>query len=137
MTRVVVDASAGAEVLSATLRGRALLQLLPSDAELWVPEHFYVEVLGVLRHQTMFANTLSPARANRAVDRLQRWHLRQAAVAPLVQAAWSRRHNMSAADAVYVALAEHLGAALLTDDHRLIGAPTFPRNVKVLQHPLR
>ena len=44
---------------------------------------------------------------------------------------------MSAADAIYVALAEELGAALLTDDHRLIGAPTFPQSVKVLQLPLR
>ena len=137
MTRVVVDASAGAEMLSATLRGRALLRLLPSDAELWVPEHFYVEVLGVIRHQTMVAKTLSSARADTAVDRLQRWHLRQAAVAPLVQSAWSRRHNMSAADAFYVALAERLGAALITDDHRLIGAPTFPKSVNVLQLPLR
>ena len=124
-------------MLSATLRGRALLRLLPSDAELWVPEHFYVEVLGVIRHQTMVAKTLSSARADTAVDRLQRWHLRQAAVAPLVQSAWSRRHNMSAADAFYVALAERLGAALITDDHRLIGAPTFPKSVNVLQLPLR
>jgi predicted nucleic acid-binding protein len=137
LTRVVVDASAGAEMLSATRRGRALLRLLPSDAELWVPEHFYVEVLGVLRHQSLFAKNLSSARADQAVDRLRRWHLRQAAVAPLVRAAWSRRHNMSAADAIYVALAEELGAALLTDDHRLISAPTFPSGVAILQLPLR
>ncbi|MCB0957245.1 MAG: type II toxin-antitoxin system VapC family toxin [Ilumatobacteraceae bacterium] len=137
MTRVVIDASAGAEIVTATARGRALARVLPSDAELWVPEHFYVEVLGVLRHQSVIARTISPDRAELAVDRLRRWHLRQAAVAPLVLAAWSRRHNMSAADAVYVALAEQVGAALLTDDHRLTGAPTFPMNVAVLQLPLR
>jgi predicted nucleic acid-binding protein len=44
---------------------------------------------------------------------------------------------MSAADAVYVALAEQLGAHLLTDDHRLIRTPSFPASVPVLQHPLR
>lgn len=137
MTRVVIDASAGAEIVTATARGRALALLLPNDAELWVPEHFYVEVLGVLRHQSVIARTIGPDRAELAVDRLRRWHLRQAAVAPLVLAAWSRRHNMSAADAVYVALAEQLGATLLTDDHRLISAPTFPSGVAVLQLPLR
>ena len=107
MTRVVIDASAGAEIVTATARGRAL------------------------------ARIIGPDRADLAVDRLCRWHLRQAAVAPLVRTAWSRRHNMSAADAVYVALAERLGAALLTDDHRLISAPMFPSGVAVLQLPLR
>lgn len=133
----MVDASAGVEMLSATQRGRALARLLPRDAELWVPEHLYVEVLGVLRHQAVIAKTLAATRAEQAVDRLRRWHLRQAAVAPLVADAWSRRHNMSVADAIYVALAEQLDAALLTDDRRLISAPMFPKSVKVLQLPLR
>ena len=137
MTCVVIDASAGAEIVTATVRGRALARLLPDDAELWVPEHFFVEVLSVLRHQSVIARTISPDRAELAIDRLLRWHLRQAAVAPLVLPAWSQRHNMSAADAIYVALAEQLGAALLTDDHRLVGAPTFPSGVTVLQLPLR
>ena len=137
MTRVVIDASAGAEIVAATARGRALARLLPNEAELWVPEHFYVEVLGVLRHQSVITRTISPARAELAIDRLSRWHLRQAAVAPLMLPAWSQRHNMSVADAIYVALADQLGAALLTDDHRLVGAPTFPADVAVLQLPLR
>ena len=137
MTRVVIDASAGAEIVTATARGRALARLLPNDAELWVPEHFYVEVLGVLRHQSVIARTIGPDRAELAIDRLRRWRLRQAAVAPLVLPVWSRRHNMSAADAVYVALAEQLGAFLLTDDHRLIRTPSFPSGVTVLQLPPR
>ena len=137
MTRVVIDASAGTEVVTATARGRALARLLPSDAEFWVPEHFYVEVLGVIRHQSVVTHLITPDRAELAIDRLRRWHLRQAAIAPLVLPAWSRRHNMSAADAVYVALAEQLGASLLTDDHRLIRTPSFPSGVTVLQLPLR
>lgn len=136
MTRVVLDASAGAEIVAATARGRALARLLPSDAELWVPEHFYVEVLGVLQHQSVITDALYSTRAEQAVNRLQRWHLHQAAVAPLVLAAWNRRHNMTAADAVYVALAENLGASFLTDDHRLARSPTFPTSVHVLQLPL-
>lgn len=137
MTCVVIDASAGAEIVAATARGRALARLLPNEAEHWVPEHFFVEVLGVLRHQSVITRTISPDRAELAIDRLRRWRLRQAAVAPLVLPAWSQRHNMSAADAIYVALAGQLGAAFLTDDHRLVGAPTFPADVAVLQLPLR
>jgi predicted nucleic acid-binding protein len=75
------------------------------------------------------------AAASVAVGRLGGWHLRHASVAPLVQAAWSYRHNLTAADALYVALAEQLGASLLTDDHRLAQAPTFPSHVPVLRLP--
>jgi predicted nucleic acid-binding protein len=63
VTRVVIDASAGAEIVTATVRGRALARLLPGYAELWVPEHFYVEVLGVLRHQSVITSTINPTRA--------------------------------------------------------------------------
>jgi hypothetical protein len=46
---VVIDASAGAEIVTDTRRGRALVRLLPADADGWVPEHFYAEVLAVIR----------------------------------------------------------------------------------------
>jgi predicted nucleic acid-binding protein len=95
VTRVVVDASAGGEIVAGTTRSRALTRLLPLDAELGLPEHFYVEALGVIRHQSVAPTILSPVRVDRAVHRLRRWHLRQATVAPMLQSAWSRRHNMS------------------------------------------
>ncbi|HEY5431604.1 MAG TPA: type II toxin-antitoxin system VapC family toxin [Solirubrobacteraceae bacterium] len=134
MTLVVIDASAGVEIVCDTRRGRALARLLPVGAEGWVPEHFYSEVLGVLRWQ-LLGQKLSESQASVAVGRLGGWHLRHASVAPLVQAAWSYRHNLTVADALYVALAEQLGASLLTDDHRLTRAPTFPSHVPVLQLP--
>ena len=133
MTPVVIDASAGAEIVTDTARGRALLRLLPPDAEGWVPEHFFVEVLGVLRHQTLFAKILTDEQASVALRRLQRWHLRQAAVPPLLDDAWALRHNLRVADAVYVALADELGGALLSDDQKMLNAPTFPSSVQVLR----
>ena len=48
---VVIDASAGAEMVGRSRRGRALARLLPQDTVGWVPEHFYAEVLAVLRRQ--------------------------------------------------------------------------------------
>jgi predicted nucleic acid-binding protein len=47
--------------------------------------------------------------------RLEAWQFHRASVRPLVDAAWGYRHNMTAADALYVALAEHLGADLALD----------------------
>jgi predicted nucleic acid-binding protein len=73
----------------------------------------------------------SESQATVAVGRLGGWHLRHASIAPLVQAAWSYRHNLTVADA----LSEQLGASLLTDDHRLVQGPTFPSHVPVLRLP--
>jgi predicted nucleic acid-binding protein len=69
--------------------------------------------------------------------RLRGWRLHHASVASLVDAAWAYRQNMSAADALYVALAEHLGAGFLTDDYKLVDGPTFPRHVNALRLPAR
>lgn len=132
MTPVVIDASAAVEILADTARGRRLAKLLPTDAVGWVPEHFYVEVAGVVRHQTIVARTLDDEAASEVLNRLERWHLRRAQPAPLIAAAWRFRHNMTMADAIYVALAAELDAALLTDDLKLAKSPGLPTNVKAL-----
>ncbi len=131
MTLVVIDASASVEMVCDTRRGRALARLLPVGAEGWVPEHFYA---GGPRRAALAASRSKALRVP-GDRRLGGWHLRHASVAPLVQAAWNYRHNLTAADALYVALAEQLGASLLTDDHRLAQAPTFPSHVPVLRLP--
>lgn len=102
-----------------------------------MPEHFYAEVLGVLRRRLLMEQSLTEAQAAAALARLRAWRLHHASVAPLVDAAWAYRHNMTAADALYVVLAEHLDAEFLTDDHKLADTPTFPRRVKVLRQPTR
>ena len=61
MTPVVIDASAGVEILVDTARGRRVAALLPADAVDWAPEHFCVEAAGILRHQTVVARSLSDA----------------------------------------------------------------------------
>lgn len=130
MTPVVVDASAGAEIVIETRRGNALARLIPAGAQAWVPEHFYVEVLSVIRRQAL-TNTIPEAKATTAVSKLRAWPLRTASVPPLLNAAWAHRHNMTAADAVYVVLVEQLRADFLTDDHNLVDGPTFPSTFKV------
>lgn len=125
MTRVVIDASAGVELVADTVRGRALRALLPSDAVPWVPEVFYVECGAVLRRWDL-RSILTPAQTVRAIAELMAWPLRVTQVRSLFVDAWRLRANVTFADALYVALAEHLGAVLLTDDYRLANTPNLP-----------
>lgn len=136
-TPIVVDASAGVEIVTSTERGRRLAQLVPADGELWVPEHFYSEVFASIRYLHVVAGKVTLHRAEVAIERLTRWHLRQVGLGPLIRPAWAYRHNISGADALYVALAEHLGASLLTDDLRLANSPTFPVAVPLLRLSMR
>jgi predicted nucleic acid-binding protein len=129
---VVVDASAGVELVVNTARGRALRQLIPRGAVLAVPEHFFAEVAGVLRRWEG-SRALTSTVASEAVRRLAEWQLHRAQLAVLLEDAWVYRHNMSIADALYVVLPDRLSASLLTDDHRLTNAPSFPRSVPVLR----
>jgi predicted nucleic acid-binding protein len=55
----------------------------------------------------------------------------------LVSVAWKYRHNLTAADALYVALAEEVNGDLLTDDYKLAAAPILPPELRVLMLPVR
>jgi predicted nucleic acid-binding protein len=73
------------------------------------------------------------AQIGEAIDELMAWPLRVTQVRGLFADGWRLRANVTFADAMYVALAEHLGADLLSDDSRLAKAPGLP--VRVLHLP--
>lgn len=50
----------------------------------------------------------------------------------LLERIWALRHNLTAYDAAYVALAEALDATLLTRDQRLAGASGIRARVEVV-----
>ena len=122
MTRLVLDASAGVELLLNTQRARALSAKLPESAEWWVPEHYFVEVAGALRRAALNGDA-TPERVDRAFSMLDRAVVLRAQVRPLLVDAWARRSSMTIADALYVVLAEHIGASLVTADERLARSP--------------
>jgi predicted nucleic acid-binding protein len=132
VTPGVIDASAGVELAADTVRGRALRALLPADAVPWVPELFYVECGAVLRRRDL-NGILTPAQISQAIGELMAWPLRITQVRGLFAEAWQLRENVTFADAIYIALADHLDADLLSDDIRLANAPGFP--VRVLHLP--
>lgn len=53
-------------------------------------------------------------------------------LAGLVGYAWPLRHNVSANDALYVALARQFGCPLITADRRLAGAPDLGVPITVI-----
>ncbi|MDQ3757246.1 MAG: type II toxin-antitoxin system VapC family toxin [Actinomycetota bacterium] len=125
MTPVVIDASAGVELVADTVRGRALRELLPGDTVPWVPEIFYAECGTVLRRWDL-NKILTSAQIKSALDDLSAWPLRVTQIRSLFADAWKLRANLTFPDALYVALAEHLGAAVLTGDQKLANVPNLP-----------
>jgi predicted nucleic acid-binding protein len=88
------------------------------------PEHFYVECGAVFRRWDL-NRILTPAQIGQAIDELLAWPLRVTQVRALFGDAWRLRANVTFADALYVALAEHLGADLLSDDGLLATRPVY------------
>jgi len=68
-------------------------------------------------------------RAEDALARLLSMPVTVSRSSPLISEAWDYRNNLIVHDAVYVVLAKHLGAVLLTGDHKLAGAPNLPVQV--------
>ena len=78
-------------------------------------------MLSVVRRETL-RGALDQNRALAMLERLREWRVRRVPHDDLVIPAWDYRHNVSAYDALYVALAKRLGATLLTADEALYRA---------------
>ena len=124
MTVLVLDASASVDLLLDTANGRRLQERLPHGARWWVPEHYYLEVSSALRRAEL-SGRVSRDRVAAAFASLVTSEVIRVQVRPLLGDAWTKRHNLTIADAMYVVLAEHLGAALVTTDRKLVNAPTL------------
>lgn len=119
---IVIDASAGVELILNTSTGAALRDLLPPEVEEWAPDVYVVEVAAVLRRAEI-AGRITSQRAATALSRLLAAPMRRVSAARLLPSAWTLRHNLTVADGMYVTLARELSARLVTVDHRLANAP--------------
>lgn len=123
---IVVDASILANALGDDQDdGDAARSELRAAGDLVAPDLVDVETVAVLRKRWL-ARAISDERFDAAVTDLQRWDFERVATLRLVRRAYELRANVTAYDAMYVALAEALGCELLTADQRLAGA-TGPR----------
>lgn len=128
----MLDASALIELVLGTTAGLAIADEL-DDAEesVHVPHLADVEVPNVLRRLVM-DGVVSEALAREALSDFQDLDLSRHAHEPLLDRVWALRKNVSAYDAAYLALAEVLGATLLTCDRRLARTPKIGAAVKVI-----
>lgn len=121
MIRFVIDASAAAEYLLRTPLGQKLEDLI-GEAFLLAPALLDAEVLSVLR-RAFLHRKLEEHRARLALEDLSDWPIDRVPHPVLLREAWKHRHNVSAYDAFYVAVAKLYEAPLLTADGPLSRAP--------------
>ena len=135
---IVLDASAALDFL---LRDEAgfdwVEERLRAGGQLAAPHLLDTEVAHVLRRHVL-GGRLDDGRAAEALADLDALPLDRCPARPLLPRIWELRHNLSAYDATYVALAEALDAALVTGERRLLElpAPASPARIES-RHGLR
>lgn len=124
---IVLDASAALEVLLGTPAADPIAERIFTPGEsLHVPHVFDVEVLQVVRLYCRMGE-IDAERGREAVEDLEDLKAERYPHEPLLQRIWELRDNATAYDAAYLALAELLGAPLVTCDSRLLGAAQAAR----------
>jgi len=133
---IVLDASALVELILYTTTGQLVAARIADPAEgLHVPHLADIEVVQALRRYVREGDINAEAAAV-ALDDLRALDLQRHAHEPLLGRVWELRENLTAYDAVYVALAEVLDGVLLTCDGPLSRAPSLAGRVVLLQGPI-
>ena len=129
---IVLDASAALELVLASSGGAAVARRI-DDAEesLHAPHLLLVEATQALRRLVRIG-AIGEVRAAEALDDLADLDAEYYEHEPLLGRIWQLRDNLTAYDASYVALAEALGAPLLTFDEKLANAPGNHATIEVL-----
>jgi len=129
---IVVDASALLEVLLRTSAAAAVeRRLFDSGQTLYAPHLIDLEVAQVVRRYAA-TGELDVDRGREALADLAEFPLLRYPHDFLLPRIWELRSNLTAYDAVYVALAEVLGAPLLTRDRRLAAASDHHARVELV-----
>ncbi|QVJ02617.1 type II toxin-antitoxin system VapC family toxin [Nocardiopsis eucommiae] len=132
---IVVDTSALVDLyLGVTGHGAGVAQrVLGSDPEWYAPSHQPAEFLSSMRGLVL-GRKFPQADAEAALKLYEMQAISYVdATGPVYHRAWELRHNLSAYDAVYVAVAEELDCALVTADARLAAAPGLRCEVRVIR----
>ena len=129
----VLDASALVELLLGTVAGREVASRIADPTlSLHVPHLADVEVAQALRRYVR-EGALEADSAAVALENLKSLDLERHSHEPLLDRAWALRDNLTAYDAVYVALAEALECTLLTCDGRLARSPGLSQRVELVR----
>lgn len=119
---IVIDAAAVLEMLFATPKGlKVERRVFASGESLHAPDLLDLEVTQVIRRH-LRANALTLIRAQEAFEDFLALKYKRYAHDVLLRRIWSLRDNLAAYDAAYVALAEMIGATLVTCDRKIATA---------------
>ena len=128
---IVLDASAAVELLGDTQAGKRIAARLSTERILHAPHLLDLEVVSAFRRQ--FA--LGGVEAERVAGALmlhRKLRILRHPHYPYLDRIWDLWHNFSAYNACYLALAEALGATMLTRDKALASARLHRGNVEVI-----
>jgi predicted nucleic acid-binding protein len=128
---IVLDASAVIEFLLNSTAGHLVASRIATARGLHAPHLLDLEVTNVYRRYTA-AGYLAAERAALALTALSQLPLRRHGHAFLLERVWALRGVLTAYDAAYVALAEVLGAPLVTLDARLARAGGHGAKIEVI-----
>ena len=128
----VLDTSAVVDFLLGVGAAAEVERLMVDEPEPAAPDLLVFETLAVLRRQTLRAE-LSDARATAAVGDLGDIPIDLFPSLPLRARIWTLKHNLTVADATFVALAERLREPLATKDAALAKAASEHADVDVVR----
>jgi predicted nucleic acid-binding protein len=129
---IVLDASAVVEILLQSEVGASLTErLLAPESSLHAPYLLDIEVTQALR-RFVLRGEVQPMRAQQALVIFAGFPIERYPHQLLLPRIWALRQNLTAYDAAYVALAEILGATLLTRDGRISRASGHSARVEVV-----
>jgi predicted nucleic acid-binding protein len=130
---IVLDASAVVELLLQTDTGVALgRRLLQVEETLHAPHLLDIEVTQVIR-RFVLSGAVDEDRGSAALRDLMDLDVTRHPHDVLLPRVWQLHRNLTAYDASYVALAEALGAVLLTTDGRLAKSSGHDAKIDVLR----
>jgi predicted nucleic acid-binding protein len=129
---IVLDASAALEWLLRTPTGmRVEARIFARTESLHAPHLIDLEVAQALRRY-LLAHAITAARARVALRDLTDVPLARYRHDLFLLRVWDLRDNLTSYDAAYVALAEALGAPLVTCDRKLASAAIHQARVEVI-----
>ena len=128
---IVLDASAAVELLGDTQAGKRIAARLSSEGILHAPHLLDLEVVSAFRRQVALG-AVDAERAARTFALHRNLRIMRHPHYPYLDRIWALRHNFTAYDACYIALAEGLGTTLLTRDKALASARLQRGNVEVI-----
>lgn len=128
---IVLDASAAIDWLIQSPAAQLIGQRIRSRNEtIHVPHMFDIEVIQLLR-RLAWQGVISDQRAEIAVQDLLSLRMVRYPHLILLSRVWQLRQNLTAYDAAYVALAEHLKAPLVTRDAGIAAASGHSARVEI------